>query len=264
MRAGVSCFRLALLGVLLAVAMRGPAHAYTAPELLQSTVLSVDGTPHSFQLFVPEHEENAPPMPLVVLLHGAGGDGLGQIRAWQPVARANKCLLLAPNIDNTSKAWDALYENPVWIRYAIDEISRSYPVDKHRLYLWGYSAGGMFTFYFGFIESRYFAAASVHGGVIENYKYQMADLAVRKIPFAYYIGSWDPLYSTKQTRACRDVLLSRGFEVHYVELKGADHNFFARSGEITADAWKFLSQHRLDGEPSFDPLDRAKIKKALR
>ncbi len=122
----------------------------------------------------------------------------------------------------------------------------------------------MFTFYLAFMESHYFAAAAVHGGIIENAKYQMADFAVRKVPFAYYIGTRDQWWTVKQTRASQEALASRGLTVHYVEMNGADHNFYARSGEITSDAWKFMRQHALDGEPQFDPLDLAKIKTALK
>ena len=258
----VSFVQLAALGTVLAAATQ--AQGSSMPEVLKSGQIRVGGEAHSFDLFVPEREEHAQPMPLLVAVHGAGGDGLSQIRAWLPVARANRCVLLAPNIDDSPEAWDRLYDHPEWIRDAIDALSQSYPIDRHRLYLWGYSAGGMFAFYFGFVESRYFAAAAVHGGVIENFKYQMADFAVRKIPFAYYIGTRDQWWSTKQARASRDALVARGFDVHYVELKGGDHNFFARSGEITTDAWAFLEQHPLEGEPSFDALDLGKIKKALR
>jgi poly(3-hydroxybutyrate) depolymerase len=256
--------KLAAVGIALAFATGVQAHRSAAQEVLSKAVLRTGDTPHSFDFFVPERDKDAPPMPLLVALHGAGGDGLGQIQAWLPVARANKIILLAPNIDNSPQAWDVLYDHPEWIRDAIDSLGQSYPVDKHRLYLWGYSAGCMFSFYFAFLESRYFAAAAVHGGVIEDFKYQMADFAERKIPIAYYIGARDQWWTTKQARASRDALLSRSFEVHYVELAGGDHNFFARSKEITADAWEFFKQHPLAGEPSFDPLDLKKIKKALR
>jgi poly(3-hydroxybutyrate) depolymerase len=264
MRTTWSFVKLVAMGITLAVATGAQAHRSTAQEVLEKAVLRVGGVPHSFDIFVPVRDKDAPPMPLLVAVHGAGGDGLGQIKAWLPVARANKIILLAPNIDNSPQAWDSLYDHPEWIRDAIDTVSQTYPVDKHRLYLWGYSAGGMFTFYFAFLESRYFAAAAVHGGVIENFKYQMADFAVRKIPLAYYMGTWDQWWTTKQSRASRDALLSRNFEVHYVELAGADHNFFTRSDEITADAWEFFKRHSLDDEPRFDPLDLEKIKKALR
>jgi poly(3-hydroxybutyrate) depolymerase len=254
--------RAVVLGATLLTATGAQAQAPTNPEIQQSVALRVDGLAHPFDYFVPARDAKAAPMPLLVLLHGAGGDGRGQIQAWLPVARAKQCILLAPSIENTSKAWDALYDRPEWILDAIESISNAYSVDKRRLYLWGYSAGGMFAFYFGFVESRYFAAAAVHGGVIENARYAMADLAARKIPFAYYIGTRDAWWSSQQARASRDALLARGFGVHYVELEGADHNFFARSAEITADAWEFFTLHALEADARFDPLDRAKIQKA--
>lgn len=189
MRTRRSFVQLVTMGITLAVASGAQMHCSMAQEVLAKAVIRVDGTNHSYDLFVPDREKDAPSMPLLVAVHGAGGDGLGQIKAWLPIARANKMILLAPNIDNSPQAWDMLYDHPEWIRDAIDSLSQTYPVDKHRLYLWGYSAGGMFTFYFAFLESRYFAAAAVHGGVIENFKYQMADFAVRKIPLAYYLGT---------------------------------------------------------------------------
>lgn len=256
--------QLAFIAIALAVTGWSKAQLKNAPELLRGAVLQVHGVHHSFDFFIPERAADAGSMPLVVILHGAGGNGAGQVKAWLPAARANHFILLAPNIDNSSQAWDALYNQPEWIHDAIDTLAQSYPVDMHRLYLWGYSAGGMFTFYLAFLESRYFAAAAIHGGIIEDEKYNLADLAVRKIPIAYYIGTRDQWWSIKQTRATRDALLSRGFEVHYKELDGADHNFFDRSNEITTDAWVFFKNHRLADEPVFDPLDQKKINAALR
>lgn len=264
MRTNASVVRFVAAAIALLAAMAAHAQSQPVREVLQKDVIHVDGTAHSFALYVPEREANAPPMPIIVALHGAGGNGLDQIKAWLPVARANKIVLVAPNIDNSPEAWDELYDHPEWIGNAVDFAIQSYPVDRHRVYLWGYSAGGMFTLYFAFLESRYFAAAALHGGVIENAKYQMADFAVRKIPVAYYIGTRDQWWTTKQAHASRDAMLSRGFEVHYMELQGADHNFFARSDEITADAWKFFKAHPLGDEAKFDPIDHAKIKKALR
>jgi poly(3-hydroxybutyrate) depolymerase len=264
MKATCGFVQLAAVGIALAAATGAHAQGAQAPEVLSTAVFHLGGTDRSCVLFVPQQEADAPPMPLLVALHGAGGSGADQIRAWLPVARANKIIVLAPNIDNSPAAWDTLYDHPEWIHEAIDALGQSYPVDKHRLYLWGYSAGGMFSLYFAFLESRYFAAVAMHGGIIENAKYQMADFAQRKIPVAYYIGTRDQWWSTKQTRASRDAMLSRGFEVHYVELKGADHNFFANSAEITSDAWEFFKAHPLADDPVFDPIDHAKIKKSLR
>ena len=237
--------------------------AQDLPPGIEKKTIQAGGTQQSYFLYVPEHGKKAKPMPLIVLMHGSGGDGLGQVEAWKPLADANNIILIGPNIRNSAADWDELYDHPEWIRGAIDEVGKKHPVDGRRMYLWGYSAGGMFTFYLAFLESRYFAAAAVHGGVIENAKYQMADFAVRKVPFAYYIGTKDQWWSVNQTRASHDAMLSRGFTVHYVELRGADHNFYTHREEITNDAWKFMKQFVLDAEPQFDPLDLAKIKAAL-
>jgi hypothetical protein len=48
-----------------------------------------------------------------------------------------------------------------------------------------------------------------------------------------------------EVRATRDLLEKSGFPVHYVEIKGHDHNFYAVSGRVSQDAWKFLSEQRL-------------------
>jgi poly(3-hydroxybutyrate) depolymerase len=229
----------------------------------KKTILAGNGQ-QTYYLYIPEDGGSSAPMPLLVLMHGAGGSGLDQVTAWLPVAERNHVILIAPNIKNSVPDWDQLYDHPEWIQAAIEQVSRAHRVNNRRMYLWGYSAGGMFAFYFAFLESRYFAAAAVHGGVIENFKYQMADFATRKIPFAYYIGTKDQWWSVYQARASRDALTSRAFPVHYVELKGADHNFFKRREEITNDAWNFLQQFSLDAEPRFDALDTMKIKAALK
>ena len=240
------------------------AVAQGLPPGVEKKTIAADGAQQSYYLFVPDHARKDPPMPLIVLMHGAGGDGLGQIEAWRPVAQDHRIILLAPNIRNSAADWDQLYDHPEWIRQAIDEVGRKHSVDGRRMYLWGYSAGCMFSFYFAFVESRYFAAAAVHGGVIENFKFQMADFAIRKVPIAYYIGTKDQWWTVQQTRATRDALAARAFPVHYVELNGADHRFFMRSEEITSDAWKYMKQFALDRDPQFDALDLSKIKSALK
>ena len=245
------------------------ATAQNLPSGVEKKTIQAGGaagsaTQQSYYLYVPERGKSAKPMPVIVVMHGAGGNGLEQVSAWKPLAEENNVILIGPNIKNSVPDWDQLYDHPEWIKSAIDETGKQHPVDGRRIYLWGYSAGGMFTFYLAFMESRYFAAAAVHGGIIEDSKFQMADFAVRKIPFAYYIGTRDQWWTIKQTRASQAALASRGFNVHYVEMQGADHNFYARSAEIASDAWKFMKQYVLDGEPQFDPLDLAKIKTALK
>ena len=251
-------------GVLAAALPGAIAGPRDFPPGVEQKVLVSAGQRHSYYRFIPPRAAVNAPLPLLVVMHGAGGSGLDQIEAWRAAAEEKQFILLGPNIPNSAAAWDELYDHPEWIHEAVGEISREHPVDVRRMYLWGYSAGGMFSFYLAFLESRYFAAAAVHGAVIENFKYQMADFAERRLPIAYYIGTRDQWWPVEKTRASRDALLARGFPVHYVELPGADHNFLASADVVTRDAWAFFNRYALDRDPRFDPPDLARIKRALR
>jgi poly(3-hydroxybutyrate) depolymerase len=233
------------------------------PTLLQKWIHAAHETNKCF-IYIPAGVPKDKPLPLMVVVHPAGGEATGQIAAWRTVADTNQVILLAPAIGALSADWDQLYDHPEWIRAAIDETKKEHSVDGRRMYLWGDSAGGMFGFYLAFVESNYFAAAAVHGAVIRNFKFQIADFAARKIPIAYYIGTRDGWWTLQQSRSVRDALTTRGFPLHYVELNGADHNFFGHLDGVTGDAWEFLSQHALEADPRFDPIDLSKIKHALK
>lgn len=232
------------------------------PEGVQVKYIHAGKLTHGFALFIPPKAEKESPLPLIVAIHAANGAGIDQIGGWGEFADANNIMLLCPDIGPFSYDWDQLYDHPEWLRSAVDELRKLHPIDGRRMYLFGDSAGGMFAFYFAFVESNYFAAAAVHGAVIKNFKFDVTDLATRKIPIAYYIGTRDGWWTLAQSRSVRDAITTRGFPLHYVELKGADHNFFAHKADVIGDAWEFMSQYSLESEPKFESLDLAKIKKA--
>ena len=218
---------------------------------------------HSYYRYIPPKAPKDTPLPLMVVVAAANQTGVNEIAGWSNIADTNNVLMVGPNVGGLSADWDELFDHPEWIHGAIEEVKKEHPVDGRRMYLWGDSSGGAFAFYLACLESNYFAAAAVHGAVIRNFKFQIADLAARKIPFAYYIGTRDNWWTLEQTRSVRDALTTRGFPVHYVELKGADHNFFAHREDVTGDAWEYLSQYALDADPKFEPIDLSKIKHAL-
>jgi S-formylglutathione hydrolase FrmB len=69
--------------------------------------------------------------------------------------------------------------------------------------------------------------------------------AARKTPVAIYIGDRDQFIALDGVRKTRDLLRKSGFPVHYIELPGHDHNYYALADQINADAWKFLRQAQL-------------------
>jgi poly(3-hydroxybutyrate) depolymerase len=120
--------------------------AQDLPAGVEKKIIQAGSTQQSYYVYAPEHARDAKPMPVIVVMHGAGGNGLEQVAAWKPLAEANNIILIGPNIRNSAADWDQLYDHPEWIKSAIDETGKQHPVDQRRIYLWGYSAGGMFTF----------------------------------------------------------------------------------------------------------------------
>ena len=113
-----------------------------------------------------------------------------------------------------------------------------------RLYF-GHSMGGYLAFDAAMLDADIFAAAAIHASSIAPEYAGIVQRAARKIPIALYIGDKDPLVTPAQVRATRDLLLSRNFPLHYLEILGHDHDYFRISDRINDDAWKFLNRQRL-------------------
>jgi poly(3-hydroxybutyrate) depolymerase len=234
------------------------------PEGVQRRLIRSGHESHAYFIYNPPKADKDKPLPLMLLVPSAGLTGLNEMAGWNKVVEANPMILVGIDVGMLSADWDDLFDHPEWVHGAVEEARKVHPVDGRHMYIWGESSGAAFAFYFAFLESQYFAAAAVHAGVIRNFRFQMADFAARKIPIAYYIGTRDGWWTLEQTRSVRDALTQRGFPVHYVELKGADHNFFSHMDDVTGDAWEYLSQQSLEADPKFEPLDMARIKHALR
>ncbi|MFI5236076.1 MAG: alpha/beta fold hydrolase [Gemmatimonadales bacterium] len=199
-----------------------------------------DSTYH-YVLYVPLQ---GAPAPAIVLLHGAGGEPVSMVEAWKDLARQDGIVLLAPDIPQTI-AFEALA--PQVFHCMVEDARRGAKIDPRRVYLFGHSMGGYLAYDAALLESRYFAAAAIHAmGIAEEYTGLIAR-AARKMPIAIYIGDRDQLIPLAGVRRTRDLLLAAGFTVHYVELPGHNHNYFAISDQIDADAWGFLKDKVLPG-----------------
>jgi alpha-beta hydrolase superfamily lysophospholipase len=182
------------------------------------------------------------PLPVVMLLHGAGDRPANMIDAWKGLAKKEKIVLLAPDLPRDPKFEDAA---PRTFRCVVDDARHFAAIDPQRVYLFGNSMGGYLAFDGAMFESQYFAAVAVHANRIADEYTGIVGHARRKTPIAIYIGDQDQFFSEQSVRKTRDLLLKAGFPVHYVELPNHDHNYYASADEINADAWKFLAKNGL-------------------
>ncbi|GGZ39009.1 alpha/beta hydrolase family esterase [Asticcacaulis endophyticus] len=131
------------------------AEAPAIPGVVERS-LTLDGARRSYLVL----DASRPGMkaPVVVLLHGGGGNGGTMISRWQAKARAEGLILVAPNgIGQKAKAgtWNAggccgeamtSGGNDVhFVATLIDQMSRAANVDANRIFVAGLSNGGMLT-----------------------------------------------------------------------------------------------------------------------
>ena len=134
----------------------------------------------------------------------------------------------------------------------MEDAKQRVAIDPNRIYLFGNSAGGYLAYDGATLESEYFAAAAIHAMVIADDYTWIVKKARRKTPIAIYIGDGDQFFAVARARKTRDLLEKEGFPVRYTEIKGHDHNYYALSDTINADAWKFLKKFGLP-EPHAPP-----------
>jgi poly(3-hydroxybutyrate) depolymerase len=215
-----------------------PAHA---GRVLVRTV-TCEGQPFNYLLTSPLGENTASgKLPAVLLLHGAGDKPAPMIDAWHSLADKERIVLIAPELPRTREFEDIA---PRVFRCIVEDSKQAANIDPRRIYVFGNSMGGYLAYDTLAFDSEYFAAVGVHAMGIDPQYDSILDHATRKTPVTIYIGDHDPLVTLKSVRRTVDLLKKRGFPVRYNELKNHDHNYYAVSAKVNADAWEFfLGQH---------------------
>lgn len=230
--------RLALTLSIFAFCFVRPAYA---GRVLVRTV-TCEGAPINYLLTLPLGEA-APSakLPAVLLLHGAGDKPAPMIDAWHSLADKEKIILIAPELPRTREFEDIA---PRVFHCVVEDTKLAASIDPKRVYVFGNSMGGYLAYDAMAFQSEYFAAVGVHAMGIDPQYDSILDHATRKTPVTIYIGDEDPLVPIKNVRRTVDLLKKHGFPVRYNELKNHDHNYYAVSTKVNADAWEFfLGQH---------------------
>jgi poly(3-hydroxybutyrate) depolymerase len=192
------------------------------------------------------------PAPLLVLLHGSGGNGLFMLEQWKEVATRENIALLAPDSLHTQIGWDLHKDGPDLIHEAIQTVAATHPVDFHRLYVFGQSGGAVYALNLAMLESEYFAAAAFHaGGWRKPEEYRFSDYARRKIPIAMYVGDRDEFFPVDSVQATEHILAQRGFPAELHLLPGRVHSYLDVPPDFHATVWQFLGGHALEGVPNY-------------
>jgi polyhydroxybutyrate depolymerase len=136
-----------------------------------------------FLLHIPKGYTGARPLPLVVVLHGAFSTAreMEKWSGWSRLADREGFIVIYPEgigILGFLQHWNAGHccgkaveddwNDVSFIEEAIDGTSRQYTVDKRRIYMMGFSNGGMMTYRFAAERSSLLAAAASVSGAINS------------------------------------------------------------------------------------------------
>ena len=108
--------------------------------------ITVDGKSRSMLVYAPSGIEKN--RPLIIQMHGMNQDAPYQKNAakWESIADTARFVVVFPNGEN--KAWDISGNKDLnFIKAIINEMYSKYGIDKNRVYVSGFSMGGMMSYH---------------------------------------------------------------------------------------------------------------------
>jgi len=167
-------------------------------------------TTRPYLLHVPQHNKNEN-LPLVMMLHGAGGtaSGAADHYGWREQADAGRFIVVFPqglpfdlsrpaNFRENPNVWDDFSgrmdktkrpDDVAYLSEVLDDVASRCPVDRNRIYLTGFSNGASMTFRMGIeLADRFAAIAPVSG-----HCWNKNITPKRPVPMLFIVGTADPL-----------------------------------------------------------------------
>ena len=254
-----------------------------AAKVEKTVNLTVNGKSRSYLLYVPNNvKENAP---LVFSMHGTGGSSSNKAPMRTSVADAEGFIVVYPQglniyfpvFGGTLPGWNSTGENSEDIDFfkaIIEDVAKSYSIDRKRIYSCGFSNGGMMTYSNSCTMADIFAAfASISGFQLNEF--HLHHTGVRPVPFLHIHGKNDNFVDIARMPTIVDNMVARvganpvpvvtkvagkytksvyeakegGFPYIYYVIDGMGHNDYTDNTEDGSSAktmWNFLKQYTLD------------------
>ena len=237
--------------------------------------VKVGSTERTYLQYVPS--QLGAKRPLLISCHGMNQDPPYQknMLKIEPVADTAKFVTVFPQGENNS--WDISGRKDInFILKIIDKMVEQYDIDPGRVYLSGFSMGGMFTYHaMNLISDRIAAFAPISGYTMSGVT---ANANARAIPIIHTHGTADDVVTFNNVQSNLNVWISHnhcnttptvteryrgashitrrvwsggddGVEVVLMEMAGKGHWISNDNGVLTGDEiWKFCSRYRIDVE----------------
>ena len=255
-----------------------------AAKVDKNVNITVNGETRNYQLYVPNNATDN--CPLVVSLHGAGGSSTFKVPFRTDVADQAGCIVVYPQgkmtpfpvgFGGSTTGWTSTGEynfDAEFLMAVIEDVAKSYQIDRKRIYCCGFSNGGMMTYAMTNACSNVFAAfASISGFQLNEFHFRHTGW--RPVPFLHIHGKNDNFVDYALLPNIVDQMVARlganpvpqkttvpgkydksvyeagegGFPYVLYEVNGMGHEDYTPNTEDGSSAktmWNFFKQYTLD------------------
>ena len=176
------------------------------PEIVNGT-FNFQNRDRIYSLHIPETFDGTQSAPLVIFLHGGGGNAQSaqNFTGFNDVSEQEGFLMLYPQAgfetatksfvwaDGRGLAPDKLgIDDVVFVNALVDYLVSEYNINQNRIYLCGFSNGSFLTQKIAFESNSRFAAIGTLGGTMHQSFFDTGK-PNRAIPMVYVFGTDDPL-----------------------------------------------------------------------
>ena len=176
------------------------------PDYVSSHHFELDG--RAFLVEYPTRGFTQPEVPLIVMLHGGGGDsdGYNMNSHMFLLLQHDEAIILFPQGAPEDEEHPWIPTDRFWVSDIVDELIRlmgvhfpGHSIDEERMYCVGSSNGGWMAHLIGYMESdRYAAIASISGGWPGN-SYTSMGPPAHKVGVIMFHNRWDTRVRIGQT-----------------------------------------------------------------
>jgi len=187
---------------------------------------AVDDSLQPYRIFVPGSYDSTKKWPLIVALHGMGGDensffvgyNNGEIKR---IAEARGYLVVCPKGRAPASMYLGTAEKDVID--VLNQMKRDYSVDDDRVYLMGHSMGGYGSWSVAVNHPDLFAAIGpIAGGGNPLVTAQIKKIA--HVPWIVVHGDKDPTVPVGESRKMVKAGEAIGIKIKYIEVPGGNHS----------------------------------------
>ncbi|MDD7200849.1 MAG: alpha/beta fold hydrolase [Sphaerochaetaceae bacterium] len=217
-----------------------------------------DGFNRLWYTYIPKHEEGKR-LPLVLVLHGRGGEG-GEFIArsgWRHVSDEAGCITVYPTgasgIDRPITYWNffdhgktpLFADDCSFLSQLVDRLCSELPVDPKRIYLSGQSMGSMMSMAMALAYPDHFAASASSAGLLPGFMEHLSQIALHPgVPLRVSLGEFDALAQSndpERNDAVRWFLGTlhalSGLGKPEISRRGPDVDYVCRDGQGQVRLW---------------------------